>query len=177
MIDAEVLRLRRLRDIALRARVLGNFLDSESAADHSVFARSAVACWTIARIATGRLRAHPYSSYQRGPSLLQGVMDRLFASLLGLSARRSNRPLRVYGVQLQAVAREVDDVRALTLSPDLSDALGRMQLQIRRLANELALEAHVEAGGLPRVLAAARSEPSSSLDELAVETSWPYLAI
>jgi len=179
MIDAEVMRLRRLRDIALRTRALGNFLDSESAAEHSVFARSAVACWTVARIATGRLRAHPYLSYQQGPSRLQGMADRLFASLLGVSARRSNRPLSVYGEQLQAVAREVDDVRALTWSPHLSDALGRMQIQIRRLANELELGAHIEAGGpvLPRVIAAARPEPSSSLDELAVEPSWPYLAI
>jgi hypothetical protein len=177
MIDAEVLRLRSLRDLALRTRALGNFLDSESASDHSMFARGAVACWTLARIATGRLRAHPYLSYQQGPSRLQSVADRLFASLLGVTALRSNRPLRVYGEQLQAVAREVDDVRALTWSPDLSDALGRMQMQIRRLVNELQQDAHIEAGGLPRVSVAARAEPSSSLDELAAETSWPYLAI
>ena len=179
MIDAEVLRLRRLRDIALRTRALGKFLDSESAADHSVFARSAVACWTVARIATGRLRAHPYLSYQQGPSRLQSVADRLFASLLGLSARRSNRSLTVYGQELQAVAREVDDVRALTWSPDLSDALGRMQIQIRRLTHELEGGAHIEAGAtaLPRVTAAARPEPATSLDDLAVDTSWPYLAI
>jgi hypothetical protein len=179
MIDAEVLRLRRLRNIALRTRALGNFLDSESAAEPTVFSRSAVACWAVARIATGRLRAHPYLSYQRGPSRLRSVADRLFASVLGLSARRSDRSLSVYGEQLQAVAREVDDVRALTWSPELSDALGRMQIQIRRLAQELKLGAHIEAGdtALPRVIAAARSEPSSSLDELAVETGWPYLAI
>jgi hypothetical protein len=107
------------------------------------------------------------------------VADRLFAAMLGFSARRSNRPLSVYSEQLQAVAREVDDVRALTWSPDLSDALGRMQIQIRRLANELELGAYVEAGGpaLPRVIAAARPEANSSLDELAAEASWPYLAI
>jgi hypothetical protein len=177
MIDAEVLRLRRLRDLALRTRALGNFLDSKSAGDHSLLQRSAVACWTIARIAAGRLRAHPYLSYQQGPSRLQSVADRFFASLLGLTARRSNRPLSVFGEQLQAVAREVDDVRALTWSPDLSDALGRMQIQVRRLAHELEQGAHIEAGGLPRVIAAARPEPSSSIGDLAAETSWPYLAI
>ncbi len=162
MIDAEVLRLRRLRDIALRTRALGKFLDSESDADHSVFARSAAACWTVARIATGRLRAHPYLSYQQGPSRLRSVADRLLASLLALSAQRSNHALSVYGEQLQAVAREVDDVRALTWSPDLSDALGRMQIQIRRLANELELGAHVEAGGVGmRDGAAVRPAPSA----------------
>jgi len=143
-----------------------------------MFARCAVACWTVARIATGRLRAHPYLSYQQDPSRLQSAADRLFAALLGFSARRSKRPLSIYGEQLQAVAREVDDVRALTWSPDLSDALGRMQIQIRRLANELELGAYAEAGGTgSRDIAAARPEPSPSLDELAVETSWPYLAI
>lgn len=177
MIDAEVLRLRRLRDIALRTRALANFLDSESAADRSVFTRSAVTCWTVARIATGRLRAHPYLSYQRDPSRLQSAADRLFASMLALTARRGNRSLSVCGEQLQAVVREVDDVRALTWSPDLSDALGRMQIQIRRLANELQLGAGIAAGGLgSRDSAAARPE-ETSLDELAVETSWPYLAI
>ena len=175
MIDAEVLRLRRLRDIALRTRAFANSLDSESAAERSVFTRSAVTCWTVARIATGRLRAHPYLSYQRDPSRLQSAADRLFASMLALTARRGNRSLSVCGEQLQAVAREVDDVRALTWSPDLSDALGRMQVQIRRLANELG--ADIAAGGLSsRDSAAARPE-KSPLDELAAETSWPYLAI
>ena len=75
------------------------------------------------------------------------------------------------------MAREVDDVRALTWSPDLSDALGRMQIQIRRLAHEFDLGAQIEAGGSPRLIAAARPDPKNSLNELAVETSWPYLAI
>ena len=116
-------------------------------------------------------------SYQRGPSRLRGVVDHVVASLLALSARRSNRSLSVYGEQLKAVAREVDDVRALTWSPDLSDALGRMQIQIRRLACEFDLGAQSEAGGSPHLVAAARPDSGKSLDELAVETSWPYLAI
>jgi len=77
MIDAEVLRLRDLRNMALRARALANSLDSGSLADDSVLARSAVTCWTIARIATGRLRAHPYLSYQKEPGQLRGLADRL----------------------------------------------------------------------------------------------------
>jgi hypothetical protein len=179
MIDAEVLRLRRLRDIALRTRALGNVLDSVSTVEHSVFARSAFLCWTVARIATGRLRAHPYLSYQQGPSRLRAMTDRVFAALLSWSARRRNRAFTVCGEELQAVAREVDDVRALTWSADLSDALGRMQMQIRRLANEFERGAQIETGGtaLPRAIAVARVEPSNSLDGLAAENSWPYLAI
>jgi hypothetical protein len=179
MIDAEVLRLRSLRDIALRTRALGNVLDSESTVEHSAFARSALLCWTVARIATGRLRAHPYLSYQQGPSRLRAMTDRVLAALLALSARRGNRSFSVYGGELQAVAREVDDARALTWSPDLSDALGRMQIQLRRLANEFERAAQIETGGTaePRAIGAARVESGNSLDGLAADTSWPYLAI
>src|SRR5258708_12352370 len=140
MNDAEVLRLRNLRNTALRARSLAHSLDSGSARQ-PVLARSAVVCWTIARIATGHLRAHPYLSYQKGPGVLRELADRLLAFLVALIARRENRGLRVFALQLQAVARGVDDVRALTWSPDLSDALGRMQIQIRRLAHDLELRA------------------------------------
>ena len=54
MIDAEVLRLRKLRNVALRSRALAKILDSDSFerpafAGQSMFARSAVVCWTIAQ--------------------------------------------------------------------------------------------------------------------------------
>jgi hypothetical protein len=178
MIDAEVLRLRNLRNIALRARAMAHSLDSDSA-EHSVLARSAVICWTIARIATGRLRAHPFLSYQKGPSPLRELADRLLASLVALNARRENRRLSVFAPQLQAVARGVDDVRALTWSPDLSDALGRMQFQLRRLANELELGALEKSGAtiMPRVQAVVCAESGDSLNDLSVQNSWPYLAI
>lgn len=180
MIDAEVLRLRNLRNIALRARAVANSLSSDS---DSVLARSAVTCWTIARIATGRLRAHPYLSYQKGPGQLRELADRLLASFVALNARRENRRLSVFARQLQAVARGVDDVRALTWSPDLSDALGRMQIQIRRLANELESGALGEPLGervatmMPRVQATVCTEAGDSLNDISVENNWPYLAI
>jgi hypothetical protein len=179
MIDAEVLRLRKLRNVALRARALAKILDSDSAQEQSVLARSAVICWTIARVASGRLRAHPYLSYQRGPNQLRGLADGLIASLIALNARRQNRRLGTYAQQLQTVAREVDDARSLTWSPDLSDALGRLQIQMRRLAHELDLGALGESGAsvLPRAMGVACAETSSSLDEIAVDNSWPYLAI
>ena len=178
MNDAEVLRLRNLRNIALRARSLARSLDSDSAHE-PVLARSAVVCWTIARIATGRLRAHPYLSYQKGPGPLRALADRLLASLIALNARRANRRWRVFAPQLQAVARAVDDVRALTWSPDLSDALGRMQIQIQRLANELELGALGQSGAtiMPRVQATVCAEAGDSLDGLSDGNNWPYLAI
>ncbi|MEO7206903.1 MAG: hypothetical protein ABI356_05270 [Steroidobacteraceae bacterium] len=177
MIDAEVLRLRKLRNVALRARALAKLLDSDSTEKQSVFARSAVICWTIARIASGRLRAHPYLSYQQGPSQLRDLADGLIASFTALNARRQNRRVSVYAQQWQTVTRLVDDVRALTWSPDLSDALGRMQIQMRRLANELDLGALGETGSAMLPRAAARAEAGNALDEIAVDNSWPYLAI
>jgi hypothetical protein len=177
MIDAEVWRLRNLRNIALRARALAKSLDSNSA-QQSILARSALICWTIARIATGRLRAHPYLSYQKGPGRLREPADRLLASFVALNARRENRRLSVFALQLQAVARHVDDVRALTWSPDLSDALGRMQIQMRRLASELELGALAETGAtvMPRVQAAV-AKAADSINDISVENNWPYLAI
>jgi hypothetical protein len=179
MIDAEILRLRKLRNVALRSRALAKFLDSDSAQEQSVFARSAVICWTIARVASGRLRAHPYVSYQQGPSRLRELADGLIASLVAMAARRQNRRLSVYAQQLQSVAREVDDVRALTWSPELSDALGRMQIHMRRLAHELDLGALGETGGamLPRAKVAARVETSNTLADISTDSAWPYLAI
>jgi hypothetical protein len=182
MIDAEVLRLRKLRGLALRARALAKILDADCPAhapqEQSIFARSAVICWTVARISSGRLRAHPYLSYQRGPSQLDDLADAMTASLVALSARRRNRRSSVYAQQLQSVARQVDDVRALTMSPDLSDALGRVQIQMRRLASELELAAVGETGAalLPRVKVVAAAHTTHALNEMS-DTSWPYLAI
>jgi hypothetical protein len=179
MIDAEVLRLRKLRGVALRARALAKFLDSDCTEGQSVFARSAVMCWTIARVASGHLRAHPYLSYQRGPGPLSELADRMSTSLIALSARRRNRGVSVYAQQLRIVAREVDDARALTWSPELSDALGRIQIRMHRLANELELSALAESGTsvTQRAKVATRAESSNSLDEIAADTGWPYLAI
>src|SRR5579862_4204037 len=102
MVDAEVLRLRKLRNAALRARAFAKNLDSGSAEGRSVFAKSALICWTIARVASGRLKAHPYLSYQRGPSWLREMVDGMLASLAAVNARRQNRCLSVYAQQLQA---------------------------------------------------------------------------
>jgi hypothetical protein len=177
MIDAEVLRLRKLRSVALRARALAKTLDSDCTQEQSVFARSAVMCWTIARVASGHLRGHPYLSYQQGPSPLSDLADSMIASLVGLNAQRQNRRLNVYAQQLRNVAREVDDSRALTWSPDLSDALGRLQIRMHRLADEVERGALGETGTsvTHRAKAVTSAGTSDSHDGIAVD--WPYLAI
>jgi hypothetical protein len=179
MIDSEVLRLRKLRMMALRTRALAKFLEADTAVDKSLFARSAVICWTIARLATGRLRAHPYLSFQKGPSPLRELADSVIASATAFVARRQGRRLSVLTDELHGVARQVDDARALTWTPELSDALGRMQFHLRTLAQELGAGAQCESGAaaMPRANAMLRLEASGALDEVAVETNWPYLAI
>ena len=179
MIDTEVVRLRKLRSVALRARALAKALESDSI-DDCVFANSAVLCWTISRIATGRLRAHPYLRYQQGPSRIRELIDRSIASMIALTARRRNRCFSVYAPELQSVSREVADARALTWSADLSEALGRAQLQLGRLAKQLDGGAQHEGGALarPRIKTVVRAEASGgTLEDLATQTSWPYLAI
>lgn len=178
MIDAEVVRLRKLRNVALRARALAKALESDSV-DHGVFAESSIMCWTISRIATGHLRAHPYLSYQQGPSRTRELADRAIASIAAFTARRQNRRFTVYAPELQSVAREVADVRALTWSADLSDALGRAQLQLRGLAQRLDAGARHESGAvsMPRVNAIVRAEANGGALEDMGRTTWPYLAI
>jgi hypothetical protein len=171
MIDAEVVRLRKLRNMALRVRALALSLDSDRGMSSSTFARSALTCWAIARSVTGHLRAHPYLNYQRSPNQLRSLLDRIAASLMVAAARYQKRPLSVCAEQLQGVAHELDDVRALTRSAVLSDTLGRTQLQLRRLLKEV----HLAAQSEPGVVAAPRIEVIAGGE--AVARDWPYLAI
>jgi|HubBroStandDraft_1064217.scaffolds.fasta_scaffold271691_2 hypothetical protein len=178
MIDtAEVIRLRRLRNTALRARAIAAALDSDPARRGSVFSASAQICWRIARLMTGRLRTHPDLRYQRGPSEMRAVYHRVGAAVLGAVARYRDRNQRVYAGELRRVARELDDARALTWSAELSDAMGRLQTQIRRLLQELDAGALAEAGPrhdtVPR--AAARAEAVRG-HAGSVGGDWPYLA-
>jgi hypothetical protein len=171
MIDTEVNRLRRLRRVALLTRKLAQTLH-KSFPDDGAFARSAVAAWSVARLISGRLKSHPNLSYQQGPAALQTVLDHSLATLTGLVALKQGRPHTVFVQQLQILAREMDDARALTWSAELGDALGRAQWQLLRLLQELSMGSRRESGMQDEVRAEA---PSSSAP--ASSTDWPYLAI
>lgn len=183
MIDAEVARLRRLRNTALRARAVAAALDGGSARD-SALSRSAASCWRIARVITGWLRAHPYLSYRRDPSELRRLYDRAGAGLLSAIARYRGRTHRAFSEELRRVARELDDARALTWSPDLSDSLGRSQMQIRRLIVEVDDRARNEGGirdergSRPAVQFETRTGTDAHDGQAGdVPGNWPYLAI
>jgi hypothetical protein len=182
MIDIEVFRLRQLRSTALRARAIATALDTGHSASDSVLARSALACWRIARVITGKLRAHPYENYQREPGYLRSLADGAVAVLMSGVAQLRGGRFGMYTGRLRKVARELDDVRALTWSPTLSDTLGRLQAEIRSLLRELEADARAEAGS--RSEAAARLDVGvdrvgikSRGDASGVAANWPYLAL
>jgi hypothetical protein len=177
MIDMEVIRLRRLRNTALRARAIAVALDSDPPERGTVFSASAQICWRIARLMTGRLRAHPYLSYQRGPSELRAAFHRISAGVLGAIARYRGRHRQTYAGELRHVARELDDARALTWSTELSDTLGRLQMQIRRLLVELDAGARAEAEARLETAPRDRARADRAPDETeSAAGDWPYLA-
>src|SRR5271165_7057939 len=85
MNDPEVARLRRLRLAALRVRALAIAHGAtRTAAKEPLFSRMACATWRIARVASGRLRAHPYARYQKDPSVVSLAGYRALAWFLAL---------------------------------------------------------------------------------------------
>jgi hypothetical protein len=163
MMDMEVLRLRRLRRTALLTRSLAHAMRAAFPLD-TVFARGAVAAWSVARLINGRLRAHPNLSCQRGPGAIQTVIDESLAAVTAWVAVRQGRARTVVAQQLNLLARELDDTRALTWSADFGDALGRAKWQLLRLGQEFK-----GAASAPRGEAVVGSPPNP--------TDWPYLAI
>jgi len=175
MTYAEVVRLRRLRNAALRTRALATALDEFEERRNSVFFRSAASCWRVARVISGTLRHHPFVPFQQDPGAVRAAYQRFTANALVARARRQNRTFELFSGELQRVAHELDDVRALTRSVELSEAFGRAQQQLRRLMQE------VESGecqlnssqqdGAPRVDVSA-----AALDNGAGRGNWPYIA-
>lgn len=178
MIDTEVIRLRQLRDTALRARAIALALNALRPENGSALSRSALACWRIARVITGKLRAHPYQSYQRDAGYLSSVYDGAVGALIAVHAKYRGGLFSRYSARLQKVARQLDDARALTWSPALSDTLGRSQAEIRALMKELAIAVRTEAGTRIDAGAGARLDASGARgDGTTVAANWPYLAL
>ncbi len=176
MIDAEVVRLRRLRDAALRTRQFALALGADSRDTDSVYSRTAVACWRMASVATGRLRAHPYLRYQRGTNFTGMLQDRALSVAAGMIARYRGRKLRTLAAQLRRVERELNDTRALTWLLDLSDTLGRSQTQLRRLIKEVEHGAWKEAGSPVAAPSKESIAAGGHENAAAVAGNWPYLA-
>jgi hypothetical protein len=138
------------------------------------------ASWRIARAVSGRLKAHPYASYQQDAGLGQQLRDKLFASFLALGIRSRVRALAEFESHVCALARQLADVRALTSSPELSASLGRSQNETKTLLEAVARGTVREPPStsdsipLPHGCAVAASGAGNVATSIAGE--WPYLA-
>jgi hypothetical protein len=156
-----------MREAALEARALSRVLDNTGRHD-SAQASAGLLCWRVARIATGRMRAHPYTSHESIPN---PVAPR--ALMAGFIAAQRGRRMGALLRELKFLSRVLDDTRALTLSPDLSDALGRVQVHMRQLMDEIAAKARFELGARQDSVAAA----TDSIDRASAPSASPYLAL
>jgi hypothetical protein len=139
MSNDEVERLRKLRATALRVRAIAQALDGsrQPAAATDWLRRASGAAWRISRAVSGRLRAHPYATFQKDAGTLTILANSLRASavagLLGRHARAAGYVAR----ELSTLSRLLDDARALTCTLELSDTLGRSQIELRSLLAEI----------------------------------------
>jgi hypothetical protein len=178
MTDPEVARLRRLRGEALRVREVARALGSTQwAKNDSLLERGACASWRIARVVSGKLKAHPYLRYQRDESVGALVRNRVLATAMALTARDRARGLKLYETELLGLTRQLDDARALTWSTDFSDTLGRSLAEIKSLQQALAAETHT-APAQERVPVREPRHAERLVGELTetIEGDWPYLA-
>src|ERR1700730_12699364 len=118
MIDREVERLRRLRATALRVRTVARALSHRDA----LLNRGRCAAWRVARTVSGRLRAHPYSSFQKDAGIGVVVANSLAAANAALGVKTRRQGLLIFEAHLKSLARELSDVRALTCAQDLNDS-------------------------------------------------------
>jgi hypothetical protein len=177
MIDQEVARLRRLRVEALRVREVARALGSARwANDDAFFSRGAGAGWRIARVASGKLKAHPYLQYQRGVAVGALVRNRVVAMLIAMIAKNRLQGLRAYEAELLVLMKQLEDARALTWSTEFSDTLGRSLAEVRALMTDIAMETKSEIPAARQPAQPARTD--SLVGELAktIEGDWPYLA-
>jgi len=176
MIDSEVARLRRLRAVALRVRAIARMLGSRPyALNDSLLGRGAGASWRIARAVSGRLKAHPYASYQQDPGFGQQLCDSLFASFLALGIKDRPRALAKYESHLCALERQLADVRALTWAPDLSDSLSRSQYEINSLLEAVARETGSTYDSMQLASRAVTANGAGDFTD-PIDGVWPYMA-
>ncbi|MDP8986549.1 MAG: hypothetical protein M3N97_16205 [Pseudomonadota bacterium] len=155
MSDAEVERLRRLRVTALRVRALTIALAQRPSTRDPLLRQGQCAAWRVARIASGRLRAHPYARFQRDAGAVTILWNSLIAAATALCVRTRQHALASTVGQCRRLAREVEGARALTWAADLSDALGRSQKELRALVYKLEQRLDHEHAGATAVAGSA----------------------
>ena len=135
---------------------------------------SACAAWRVARAVSGRLRAHPYESFQKDAGLETVIPNGLVAAGSVLGATSRVRAFRGFSGHLRDLSRELADARALTWASELSDSFGRSLSEFRPLLARA--EGEARQGARQRQTAAAqRSAPAGVY--AATATDWPYIAL
>jgi len=178
MKDPEVARLRRLRVEALRVREIARVLGSARwASEDSLLSRSACASWRLARVVSGRLKAHPYLRYQKEAGIGSLVRHRLAAVYLGLTQADRVSGLKRFESELRSLEKQLDDTRALSWSSNFSDTLGRSQYEISSLLEDLGQVTGSSPASPERLpKRAPRSESLVGNLTAGVQEDWPYLA-
>ena len=103
-------------------------------------------------------------------------MQDLAATLSGAMAHRRGMATGQLLAKLRRVARELDNVRTVTWSADLSDSLGRAQIHARNLLQRVEIYARQEAGNTSCVGKAVRDLYGDS-PRVADGDKSPYLTI
>src|SRR5258708_37918785 len=129
MIDKEVERLRRLRAAALRVRAVARALGRGD----TLLNRGRCVAWRVARTVSGRLRAHPYGSFQKDAGIGVVVANSLAAVNAALGVKTRHQGLLRFEAHLRSLARELSDMRALTYASDLNDKFAQTQIEILAL--------------------------------------------
>jgi hypothetical protein len=173
MLDPEIERLRRLRGAALKLRELAKELAARGgASDEPLLHRGACSAWRVARIVSGRLRAHPFADFQKDAGVAVVVGNAVTAKLTAQLATTRARALKAFDRQLKDVRRQLDDARALAWDADLSDTLGRSQVELRALAAATQDALSARRGTTAPLASLTRINPG----ERAV-TDWPFVAL
>lgn len=171
MSNDEVERLRKLRANALRVRAIARALDGSQPASVASdrLQRVSGAAWRISRAVSGRLRAHPYATFQKDAGTLTILANSLRACAVARFLGRHTRAAGYLAGELSTLSRILDDTRALTCTLDLSDSLGRSQIEIRGLLTEI--RGRQRAPATPALLL-----PPQSAAVAAADTG-PYLSL
>lgn len=178
MNDAELLRLRRLRECAQRSRVIARAMAANRHAwNHPLLMSGVSTCWRIVRAVSGKLKAHPDLRCQADIGVAERWHHGVLAAFQLFKGGARSQVLREYLALMRQLSRQLDDARALTLSADLSDTFGRAQVEINTLIFGLAREAgavHAVClrGPACPVRADAVNAPAAPFDG-----EWPYLSL
>ena len=170
--------MRHLRDSALQSRAIAGAMAANRHTWNDPLLLDGVgACWRIARVVTGKLRGHPDIRRQADVGVAVRLRHGVLAAWQRCRGATRSRVLDDYRTLLRHLLRELDDARALTLSPDLSDGFGRCRSEIHELVALLARKGGDSAASpCPRGQACPMRPPRDGLENPRHSGEWPYLS-